>query len=290
MKKLVLLALTVFVMTMFSQIPEMILVKGGSFKMGSEDGKKNEKPVHTVKLNDFYISKYEVKISEFLDFLMDYEKVDFKKTKRYAKFNKDGELTLLRSKVADDHQCAMYWVNWYLAVDYCNWLSEKAGFEQCYTVDGKDIDCDFTADGFRLLTEAEWEYATRGGISSKGYMYSGSNDHDKVAWTKENTKKIQVVGLKAPNELGIYDMSGNVSEMCWDSFDSDYYKDSVSENPTGPKRKSNKVIRGGSWKDKAKFATNTSRKYNAVFDKDKDLGIRIGRSVKAEVKEEVKTW
>ena len=97
-----------------------------------------------------------------------------------------------------------------------------------------------------MPTEAEWEYAARGGKKSKGYKYSGSNNYDDVAWTKENSGgKAHMVRSKKPNELGLYDMSGNVAEWCQD-WHGDYTSDSV-KNPTGPVDGKNKVFRGGDW-------------------------------------------
>ena len=106
-----------------------------------------------------------------------------------------------------------------------------------------------TGQKFRLPTEAEWEYAARGGNKSKGYQYSGSNDIDAVAWYGDNSgTKTHEVATKLPNELGIYDMSGNVWEWCQDWYNSKYFNNSPSKNPTGPLKGSRRVCRGGSWR------------------------------------------
>ncbi|KAA0259649.1 MAG: hypothetical protein EDM75_08215 [Chlorobiota bacterium] len=128
-------------------------------------------------------------------------------------------------------------VSWYDAVEFCNKLSEKEGLQKAYSGSGDNIKCDFSANGYRLPTEAEWEYAARGGNQSKGYEYSGSSDLDDVGWYYDNSgRETKEVGRKQPNELGLYDMSGNVWEWCWD-----IYSDSGS----------NRVKRGGSWLDYA---------------------------------------
>lgn len=104
-----------------------------------------------------------------------------------------------------------------------------------------------TGRRFRLPTEAEWEYAARGGNKSQGFQYSGSNDLDKVAWYNGNSNKTKPVGKKQPNELGLYDMTGNLEEWCADWYEEKYYENSPDKDPQGPAAGQTKVIRGGSW-------------------------------------------
>lgn len=125
-------------------------------------------------------------------------------------------------------------VTWYDAAAYCNWRSLQEGLQPCYSNDGLTVFCDFTVNGYRPPTEAEWEYAAKGRYSC-GYKYSGSNNLDEVAWYINNSSGMtHPVGHKDSNELNLYDMSGNVWEWCWDWFDYNYYQYGIVENPTGP--------------------------------------------------------
>ena len=134
-----------------------------------------------------------------------------------------------------------------------------------------------TRKNFRLPTEAEWEYAARGGNKSKGYKYSGSNTIDNVAWYTSNSgSKTHDVKTKQANELGIYDMSGNVYEWCQDWYGN--YSSGSQTNPTGPSSGSGRVYRGGSWYFNAKIC-RVSNRYNYNPDYyDSDLGLRLSLS------------
>ena len=156
------------------------------------------------------------------------------------------------------------YVSWFDAIAYCNWLSEKEGLPPAYDRFGNLLDAvgSRTSDiarvaGYRLPTEAEWEYAARGGQKSKGYVFAGSNVVDEVAWYDGNSNSTtHEVGLKSPNEIGIYDMSGNVWEWCSDSSDS--YCDGLEINPYG-ETDGLKVLRGGSIREDARSVTVTAR-------------------------------
>ena len=143
---------------------------------------------------------------------------------------------------------------------------EKVSWNQCQTFISKLNQ--LTGKNFRLPTEAEWEYAARGGNKSKGFTYSGSNNIDDVAWYKSNSNNAtHDVGTKAPNELGIYDMSGNVYEWCQDWYGENYYSKSVVNNPTGATSSNSRVLRGGSWADDSKDCRNTYRyDYAPTYD------------------------
>ena len=202
-----------------------------------QTGVKDEVPIHRVTVGGFSISKFEITNVQFVAFLN--EKGN--QTEDGVKWinlsgNDEGEKCKINKRFGlfavapryEDHP--VNYVSWAGARAYCTWLSSKIGRE------------------VRLPTEAEWEFAARGGNKSRGYIYSGSNTIEQVAWYDENSgSSVHKVGTKSPNELGIYDMSGNVYEWCSDWFKKDYYSNSSSRNPKGPSFGSKKVIRGGSW-------------------------------------------
>ena len=180
-------------------------------------------------------------------------------------------------------------VKWLLAIKYANWVSRKYGLEECYIVEGDNVEWKRKANGYRLPTDAEWEFAARGGLLSKGYEYSGSNDLDEVAWTGWNSDNIaHPVGAKAANELGLFDMSGNVDEWCWDL--SETYpnnKDILLVDPIGPSIEDyisrNKyrwrIDRGGSYGTTESFLLTPYHRTGAYeFGVDSGPGIRLARN------------
>ncbi len=220
----------------------LVFVKGGAFK-----NTKSNYYGKDVILSDFYIGKYEVTQKEWVE-VMGSNPSQF---------------------IGDNMPVEM--VSWYDAVEYCNKRSIKEGLEPYYNIDKnkKDpnnlsdydhikwtITINAGANGYRLPTEAEWEYAAGGGQMSKSYTYSGSNNADEAAWNwrnagdqylsgdwnwpiiENNNSKTKAVGGKKPNELGLYDMSGNVREWCWD-----WYGDDLDHSSGGSYR----VVKGGGW-------------------------------------------
>ena len=248
---------------------DMVYVEGGTFLMGAQtsssssanydsDADSDESPVHSVTLSSYYIGKYEV-TQQLWEYVMNY-------TGAAA----DG--TIL-SAVASDP-----------------WLGDsnpsstygKGDYYPAYYVSYEDIVNHFiprlnkiTGKTYRLPTEAEWEYAARGGNQSKGYKYSGSNTVGDVAWYAANSSSIHQVGTKQANELGIYDMSGNVSEWCSDWYGSNYYSSSSQTNPTGPTSGSNRVLRGGSWDCNAQSCRVSNRYYYHPSDRYRMHGFRL---------------
>jgi formylglycine-generating enzyme required for sulfatase activity len=222
---------------------KMVFVKGGTFLMGGtgKDSREDELPVHQVTLSDFYIGKYEVTSRQWRDVM------------------------------GVNHRGCFGSGNKKLPEESVDWGEVQEFIAKLNALTGKN---------YRLPTEAEWEFAARGGNKSKGYTYSGSNDANKVAWYYDNNRtdnnrsgKTNVIGTKAPNELGIYDMSGNVAEWC-----SDYYGDYPSEaqtNPTGPSSGSYRVFRGGEWHHDARFCRSTCRYHNSPGFIHDALGFRL---------------
>lgn len=189
--------------------PDMVFVQGGKFNMGSVIGGSDERPVHAVFLDDFYIGRFEV-------------------TQRQWRQIMDRDTNIFYFEGCDS--CPAERISWNDVQEYIGNLNEK------------------TKMNFRLPTEAEWEFAARGGLLSKEYKYSGSDMDSEVAWKVGNTdSRSHFVGLKKPNELGIYDMTGNVFEWCADWYSPKWYEASPAMNPAGPDTGLFRVIRGGSW-------------------------------------------
>ncbi len=181
-------------------IPPTALVEAGSFLMGSEDGLENERPVRRVTLTR--------------DVLFAVRMVSFDDWDLYCAAT--GR-PLLPSRNGERGSVPVIHVDWFDAVAYCNWLSQAHGLRPCYSGGGNVIACDWDADGWRLPSEAEWEWAARGGVAGRGHEWSGSDDPLEVAWLSANSGgRMHPGGELAPNGLGIFDMSGNVNEFVFD--------------------------------------------------------------------------
>ena len=221
---------------------EWIDVQGGTFKMGSARGDPDEKPVHSITLDNFSITKYEITFDQYDAFC------------EATGWSKPEDVEWGRGKRPVIN------INWNDAMAFCDWLSQNTG------------------DNIHLPTEAQWEYAARGGHLSNNYRYSGSDEADAVAWNAENSEKVtHPVGEKCPNELGIFDMSGNVFEWCMDWYDEKYYSLSPKNDPQGPSSGYLRVIRGGSWYDLAELFRCTNRDCFPPFRSFWHIGFRIVR-------------
>lgn len=211
---------------------EKVTVAGGTFIMGSPNGIGNpdEKPEHSVTLSGFSISKYEITNAQYATFMNDIG----------AAIN--GSFNGIEYLDMDDENVQISYTSGSFIADVgtenhpvieVNWNGAKAYAEHY---------------GGRLPTEAEWEFAAKGGNSSSGYTYSGSNTIDDVAWYTTNSgSATQAIGTKSANELGLHDMSGNVWEWTNDWYDDAYYSSSPTNDPQGPSSGTFRVRRGGGW-------------------------------------------
>jgi formylglycine-generating enzyme len=250
-------------------LPEMVFVQGGAFKMGSNDGESADKPIHTVTLDNFSIGKYEITVAQFAVFIKETAylttaesagfsvKLDFGNffniPNVYWKHDVNGSL---RPKSEYNHP--VIHVSWHDAIAYCAWLSRKTGKK------------------YRLLTEAEWEYAAKGGNKSNDYKYSGNDIINEVAWNSGNANKVtHSVGTKQANELGVFDMTGNVYEWCNDWFGMYYYQNSPSLNPQGVSSEKYRVMRGSSWISNDYYSNIFIRSASFPDMRNSNLGFRV---------------
>jgi len=234
-------------------ISNMVKIEDGTFLMGSNSGDADEKPEHQITVDVYYICKYEVTQIEW-QLITGYNPSYFK-----------GELLPVEN------------ISWYQAIDFCNKLSVETGLVPFYTIINNKITYNMTSNGFRLLTEAEWEYASKGGNKSKNFKYSGGNDIDSTSWYCNNSKNTtKQVGLKIPNELGLYDMNGNV----WEWVNDWYKKYEIPDEKIINDKYSElyKICRGGSWSDNAFNCRIANRNYKNPSQMSKFLGLRLCRS------------
>ena len=265
------------------QIPGFIFVQGGSFTMGDTRGKgcEDELPTHIDTLNSFYIGKFEVTQKEFSKYMAPDIKPDTTWTIKYG--------------LGANYPA--YNVSWYAILKYCNLRSVKEELAPCYRIGGstnpndwgsiptfKDsiwdaVICDWNANGYRLPTEAEWEYAARGATNEPDYLYSGSDKIEYVAWYLDNSEDTShPVGEKKDNSIGIYDMSGNIWEWCWDRYSDSYYRSSPRNNPVGPSSGLSRVFRGGGWNYNASLCRVANRADGAPYESYIFVGFRVCRS------------
>jgi formylglycine-generating enzyme required for sulfatase activity len=273
---------------------DMVYISGGTFQMGDpfNEGGSAQLPVHTVTLDSFYMGKYEVTNAQYCTYLNstlgssiyvfrgivygsgnNQPYCDTSTTSSYSQISYSGGVFSVRTKGGRDmSNDPMVDVSWYGAVAYCNWRSQQEGYESCYAL--STWACDFSKHGYRLATEAEWEYAARGGLSGKRFPWGHTISHSQANywswwsggrpyfpydvnptegyhpdWDDGIYPYTSPAGSFSANGFGVYDMAGNVWEWCNDWFDSSYYSSSPTNNPTGPVSSPDgwRVLRGGSW-------------------------------------------
>jgi formylglycine-generating enzyme required for sulfatase activity len=215
----------------------MVLIPAGEFLMGSAQGRADEKPVHKVRIAAFYMDTHLVTQEQY-EMLMKSNPSRWKSPKNPVEQ-----------------------IRWSDAVRYLNARSRAEGLEPCY--DLKTWQCDFAASGYRLPTEAEWEYACRGGTTGSYFFGADAAKLAQFAWYKQNSGgRPRPVGQKLPNPRGLYDIHGNVAEWCNDHYAADYYAKSPPDNPRGPASGTTRVLRGGSWDSDASRCTDSYRDKN----------------------------
>ncbi len=266
--------------------PAMILVKGGSFQMGDLAGDADEKPLYQVQIGDFLMGATETTCREFEAFV---------RATGYITDAERGEGSYVWDSLGWHIRPGVHWrhdalgrqlsgnldypvihVSWNDAARYCNWLSAIQGLTQVYDFQLDAFYANLAANGYRLPTEAEWEYAAAGGIPKKASPFAGSGSLRKLAWFAGNTiHGPQKVAQKSPNALGIFDLSGNVWEWCHDWYDKAKYQPKHVSPIIGQERS----IRGGSWNNNASHCRIANRSSRFPDFRDGSVGFRVVRRV-----------
>jgi formylglycine-generating enzyme required for sulfatase activity len=201
---------------------EMVSIPGGWFSMGGDQARADESPVHKVRIDPFLMDRREVAQQQYAKLVI-------------------GEPSRFK-----DPRRPVEQIRWSEAVLYCNARSLDEGLTPCY--EEETGQCNFQADGYRLPTEAEWEYACRAGTTTDYSFGRNASALKDYAWCKENSnERTNPVGQKKANPWGLFDMHGNVAEWCHDKYDEAYYKTSPQRNPPGPAKGDKRVVRGGAW-------------------------------------------
>jgi len=320
---------------------DMVLVPGGTFQMGDNfnEGYSDELPVHTVTVDSFYMGKHEITNQQYCQYLnsvlsqglitvtsgvvykagsgTSYPYCDTHSADTDSQVDYPGGVFSVRTKSGRDmSNDPMVQVSWYGAVAYCNWRSQQEGKEQCYNL--STWNCDFNKKGYRLATEAEWEYAARGGLADRRFpsgndiyhtqanYYSSTNySYDKgptrgyhPLWNDEIRPYTSPVGFfdgtmkyktdyqwpgsatsyqttSGANNYGLYDMAGNVFELCYDWSSDSYYTSSPTNNPTGPPSGTSRVLRGGSWNGDARYSRSAVRIGHGPSLRSRYVGFRL---------------
>ncbi len=308
---------------------EMIFISGGQFQMGDSfaEGNFDEFPLHAVTIDAVYMGKYEITNAQYCTFLnsmFDSNSVYLSANMVYGTDNDQiycdtsasnassqiayagGAFTVQMKGDRDMLDDPMVRVTWYGSAAYCNWRSQQEGYESCY--DLLTWFCDFSKSGYHLPTEAQWEYAARGGFPDRRFSWDDPNtishslanyrsawelgvpyypydvsptEADHPDWDDGIDPHTAPVGSFAPNGFGLYDMTGNVWEWCNDWYDEDYYNVSPASNPTGPISSpySVRVHRGGSWDYNAELCRVSCRSTKAPANRYGGSGFRVCRNL-----------
>jgi len=293
----------------------MAYIPTGTFAMGDTlgDGPSDELPVHTVTVDSFHIGKYEITNRQYCDYLnsalsqglitvmsgvvykagswTNYPYCDTSAV--YSIIAYSGGVFSVRSKsgrnMSNDPTVCL---SWYGAAAYCNWRSREEGYQECYNL--STWDCDFSKKGYRLPTEAEWEYAARGGLSSRRFPWGDTITHSQANYYSSSSYSYDTsptrgyhpawddifpytspVGSFPVTGYGLYDMTGNVWEWCNDWYASWYYGSSPTNNPPGPGSGTYRVLRGGGWRYRVSYCRAACRSGGWPVDRDYYFGFRL---------------
>jgi formylglycine-generating enzyme required for sulfatase activity len=254
----------------------MVKINGGAFLMGSAAGAPEERPPHEVFVDPYYMDTYPVTNGQFKLFLK--ESPEWQKSSAIKRYLNTYYLYTWRDEIfypkqKRDHP--VVYVTWFAAAAYCNWRSAKDGLKPCYD-EQNAFACDFSASGYRLPTEAEYERASRGG--KVGSLYPWGDELAKKDANFDNlVGDTTEIGSYPPNGFGLSDISGNVAHWCQDWFAADYYGQSPKENPRGPKEGRFRVYRGGAWGTPAEFLRCAKRFWLLPENCNPDFGFRCVR-------------
>jgi formylglycine-generating enzyme required for sulfatase activity len=237
----------------YAQIAGFVRINGGTFTMGSpvgEAGRFNNEIQHNVTVSSFYMGKYEVTQRDWRDVMG-----------HNPNYFTGNDLPVEN-------------ISWYDAVEYCNKRSEQEGLTPAYTGNGDGITWNRSANGYRLPTEAEWEYACRAGTATP--YYTGDSVNSAGWYVSNSGYKTHPVGQKQPNAWDLYDMHGNVGEWCWDWYGE--YPSGAQTDPSGAESGTFRVIRGGSWNAYAQSLRSADRNGDTPVLRNNGVGFRLARS------------
>ncbi|GHU49021.1 hypothetical protein FACS1894200_07080 [Spirochaetia bacterium] len=269
---------------------DMVRIQGGTFTMGSPSG--YDSPEHKVTLSGFSIGKYEVTVANFRAFVQatgyktDAETSDGAYVEANNDWVKKADANWKNPYFTQTENSPVTCVSWNDVVNYCNWKSRQEGLIPAYTISGTNVSWNRSANGYRLPTEAEWEYACRAGTTTP---YSSGTSVDNAGWYGGNSgRKTHPVGTKQANAWGLYDMHGNVREWCWDWYGD--YSSANQTDPSGAASGSYRVLRGGGWSDDVQLLRSVARDgdspaglrsayriYNTPTGRNSSLGFRLVR-------------
>jgi formylglycine-generating enzyme required for sulfatase activity len=303
-------------------VDDMAYIPAGEFQMGDNfnEGASDERPVHTVTVDSFDMGKYEITNQQYCDYLnsadsqglitvtsskvykagsgIRYPYCDTHSADDDSQIDYSGGVFSVRTKHGRDMSYdPMVQVSWYGAVTYCNWRSREEGYEQCYNL-GSPWTCNFSKKGYRLATEAEWEYAARGGAAGRRFPWGDTISHSQANYYAQSSSYTYDVSPTtgyhptwndgvylfpytspvdsfAPNGYGLYGMAGNVREYCNDWYGEIYYVFSPTVNPQGPTSGPFRVLRGGAWSNPPVSCRSADRLGFTPNGQDDDVGFRI---------------